>query len=99
MPLARSKTESFSNQRVLLIEDDQELRYSLGQILSQLAFDVEAVADGESALEKLRQEVFDSLITDLRLPGMSGERVITEAKAIYPDMIVIVITGHADISS
>jgi DNA-binding NtrC family response regulator len=99
MPQARNKIEEFSNQRVLLVEDDAELRRSLGQVLSQLSFDVQAVADGEAALAQLRGGVFDALITDLRLPGISGERVITEAKAIYPDMIAMVITGHADISS
>ena len=99
MPLPRAKIEEFTNQRVLLVEDDVELRRSLGQVLSQLSFDVEAVADGEAALEQLRAGVFDALITDLRLPGISGEKVITEAKAIYPDLIVMVITGHADISS
>jgi DNA-binding NtrC family response regulator len=99
MPQARPKSESFSNQRILLVEDDPELRRSLGHILSQLAFDVEAVADGESALAQLKQSVFDALITDLQLPGVPGEEVITEAKSIYPDLIVMVITGHADISS
>jgi two-component system response regulator AtoC len=95
----KTKTEGFSNQRVLLVEDDPELRRSLGQVLSQLSFEVEAVADGEAALAHLRAEVFDALITDLRLPGVSGEKIITEAKAMYPDLIAMVITGHADISS
>ncbi len=99
MSQVRLKPEGFANQRILLVEDDAELRHSLGLVLSQLSSEVEAVPDGETAIARLRNSIFDVLITDLRLPGLSGEEVITEAKAIYPDLIVIVVTGHADIGS
>lgn len=99
MSSARLKSETFASQRILLVEDDAELRQSLGNALSHLSFEVEAAPDGEAALGRLRETIFDVLLTDLRLPGMTGEQLITQAKALYPDLIAIVITGHADVGS
>ncbi len=89
----------FPAQRILLVEDDAELRNSLGNYLSHLNFEVDAVADGGAAIAKLRESIYDVLLTDLRLPGASGEQIITQAKELYPDLIAMVITGYGDLSN
>jgi DNA-binding NtrC family response regulator len=91
-------TEDLDNVRILLVEDDPELRSSLEGILRNLSFDVYAAAEGAAAVAQLRETVFDILLTDLRLPGVSGEELICQAKQLYPDLIAIVITGYGDVA-
>ncbi|MBI4458955.1 MAG: sigma-54-dependent Fis family transcriptional regulator, partial [Acidobacteria bacterium] len=85
------------DQRILLVEDDAELRASLGKALEDLSFEVDLAENGLEAISKIKQSVYDILLTDLRLPGLSGEEVLCQAKGLYPDLIVIVITGYGDV--
>ncbi|OFW10367.1 MAG: hypothetical protein A3G20_10025 [Acidobacteria bacterium RIFCSPLOWO2_12_FULL_59_11] len=87
----------FKDQRVLLVEDDAELRTSLGTTLRELSFEVDLAEDGLEAVGKIKQSVYDILLTDLRLPGLSGEKILCQAKELYPDLIVIVVTGYGDV--
>src|SRR5204863_9063313 len=88
-----------ANQKVLIVEDDQEIRTLLVEILEQASFEVDSASEGLDALEKLKQTVYDIVLTDLRLPGMEGEEIVCQARTRYPDLIIIVITGHGDITS
>ena len=94
-----SRNGDFKNQRVLLVEDDAELRSSLEMALRELAFEVDSASDGKAALAKIKEGIYDILITDLRLPHLSGDKVLCQAKLLYPDLIVIVITGYGDVSN
>ncbi len=85
--------------RVLIVEDDASLRALLATALQELAFEVDSAADGREAAQKVKDSVYDILITDLRLPGMDGEELLRQAKALYPDLIVIVATGYGDIGN
>ena len=89
--------DKFKNERVLLVEDDTELRISLEIALRDLSLEVDTVAEGLGALEKIKENVYDILITDLRLPGLSGEEILCQAKSLYPDLIVMIVTGYGDI--
>ena len=93
------KNIDFHNQRVLLVEDDAELRTSLAAILEGLSFEVDSAADGLAASQKIKENVYDILLTDLRLPELSGEEVVCRARSLYPDLIILVITGYGDVSS
>src|SRR3989304_7988861 len=94
-----SRNGDFKNQRVLLVEDDAELRSSLEIALRELSFEVDSASDGKAALAKIKDGIYDILITDLRLPQLSGEKVLCQSKLLYPDLIVIVITGYGDVSN
>ena len=94
-----SRNGDFKNQRVLLVEDDSELRSSLEIALRELSFEVDSAADGKAALAKIKDGIYDILITDLRLPQLSGDKVLCQSKLLYPDLIVIVITGYGDVSN
>ncbi|MGH9785517.1 MAG: sigma-54-dependent transcriptional regulator, partial [Terriglobia bacterium] len=88
-----------SQPRVLIVEDDANLRALLATALQELSFEVDAAADGLAAVQKINESVYDILITDLRLPGLGGEEVLRRAKALYPDLIVMVATGYGDIQN
>ena len=92
-----TKNNESTKPRVLLVEDDAGLRASLAAALEELLFEVDPVADGLQAVQKIKESVYDLLLTDLRLPGLGGEEVLRQAKALYPDLIVIVVTGYGDI--
>jgi DNA-binding NtrC family response regulator len=83
--------------RVLIVEDDASLRALLTSALQELDFEVDSAADGLEGARKVKESVYDILITDLRLPGQGGEEVLRQAKALYPDLIVIVATGYGDL--
>lgn len=93
------KFTDFSNLRLLIVEDDSEARSLLVQMLRDVAAEVDSAADGPGAIHKLKQSVYDVLLTDLRLPGLKGEEVVCQARSLYPDLVIIVITGYADVGS
>ena len=82
---------------VLFVDDEAALREVIAERLTEHGFRVEQAATGEEAIERLAEFAFDILITDLRLPGVDGRRVLEEAFARYPDLIGIVITGYATV--
>ena len=81
--------------RILLIEDEEPVRFALLEALAKQEYVVEAVATGEEGLERLRSDGFDIVITDVKLPGISGIEFISQAKAREPDLITIVMSGVA----
>ena len=86
------------NQKHLLIVDDEAaLREAIAERLGDHGFIVEQAASGEEALERLASFAFDILITDLRLPGIDGRKVLDAAVERYPDIIAIVITGFGTV--
>src|SRR5688572_22270784 len=86
------------NQKHLLIVDDEAaLREAIAERLGDHGFIVEQAASGEEALERLAAFAFDILITDLRLPGIDGRKVLDAAVERYPELIAIVITGFGTV--
>jgi two-component system response regulator AtoC len=84
-------------KHVLLVEDEPHLRAAVAEQLTDRGFKVEQVGSGEEALERLGGFAFDILITDLRLPGVDGGKVLDTAVALYPDIIAIVVTGFGTV--
>ncbi|HUU45427.1 MAG TPA: response regulator [Acidobacteriota bacterium] len=80
---------------VLIVEDDNEFRVLLTEIVEALGYNTEGVADAESALERVAKKKPDVIISDFKLPGMSGEELIREVKAEYADLPIVLITGYA----
>src|SRR5262245_1103037 len=86
-------------RRVLLVEDDAQLRSRLAAVLRRRS-DLRVVGEveaGEDALDLLRQGLgVDVALVDLRLPGMTGQELISIAKASWPRVELVVLTGLAD---
>ena len=73
------------------------MREAIAERLADHGFIVEQAASGEQALQRLADFAFDILITDLRLPGIDGGKVIHAALERYPEIIAIVITGYGTV--
>jgi CheY-like chemotaxis protein/anti-sigma regulatory factor (Ser/Thr protein kinase) len=81
--------------RTLLIADDNEpLRTLVSQRLRSDGYHVIEVSDGPQALEQIRSEPIDLLITDIVMPTMDGIELLERVRALRPDMRAIIITGH-----
>src|SRR5947199_4384985 len=81
--------------RILVVDDEQAVRDLLAKTLTMADYEVDAVPDGPSALDRLHSKEYDLLITDLKMPGMDGLSVIREARRQMPDLPVIIITGYS----
>lgn len=81
--------------RVLLVEDDDDLRYSLEQTLRQVGYAVISVPNGQRALQLARHGAkFDLLLTDLRMPGeIDGAKLAAEIQTLRPNVAVVFSTG------
>jgi DNA-binding NtrC family response regulator len=81
------------NARLLLIDDEPDLLETLQIMLEGERLDVTTAANGQAGVEALRSRRFDLVVTDLRMPGLSGVDTIAALRAIDPDVPVIVATG------
>ena len=86
---SRPKTE-----RLLVVDDEPLARTALLYFLQVKGFAVEAVASGDEALERLRHEPFDLVITDNQMTGMSGLELAQAVKANWPALPVVMFTAH-----
>jgi len=88
------------NTKVLVVDDEQRVRKIISLQLEREGFIVDVLSAGEDAIEKLREgNSYDLLITDIRMPGMDGHRVLSYAVENVPDMPVIMLTGVVDIET
>jgi DNA-binding NarL/FixJ family response regulator len=88
-----------SNESILLVDDEHIILASLSWVLEKNDFKVTTASSGQEAIENLKTRHYDLVITDLLMPKVDGIAVLQQAKSIYPDIGVIILTGYADISS
>jgi DNA-binding NtrC family response regulator len=86
-------------ERILVVDDDPQVRDVLAYTLRRHDFDVTESGDPETALAACRETAFDVLFTDLKMPGMDGVTLFHHAKALLPALTGIVVTGHGTIDS
>lgn len=84
---------------VLIVEDVENQRESLSDILCEEGYNVFTAADGVSALRTIGEQLIDVAIVDIKLPDISGEKLISRLKEINPDIETIIITGFASIET
>ena len=86
-------------EKILVVDDEQGLREVLSIMLKRTGYAVTSVADGEEAVELLSKEIFDLVITDLRMPKVNGMEVLKAAESASPETVVLVITAFATADS
>ncbi|MFH1010917.1 MAG: response regulator, partial [bacterium] len=86
-------------ERILVVDDEESMREFLTVVLSKEGYSVHAVGSGKEALEALAQDGFALLISDLRMPEMSGLELVALARKRHPQLAVIVITAFASLES
>lgn len=83
-------------EQVLVVDDERPIRTMLQRVLAHRGFEVEAVEDATAALRELATGRYAALVTDMRMPGLSGRELLDQALRKDPDLVVIVITGVPD---
>ena len=84
--------------RILLAEDDNDMRRFLAKALANAGYDVVSYDNGRSAYERLREEPFTLLLTDIVMPEMDGIELARRATELDPDLKIMFITGFAAVS-
>lgn len=85
-------------QRILLAEDDESMRLFLQKALSRAGYDVTSFGTGIEAFERLKEEPFTLLLTDIVMPEMDGIELARRAAEVDPDLKIMFITGFAAVA-
>jgi len=86
-------------RRVLIVDDDKNIRFTLPLALEPLGIETDTASDGEEALTKLGEREFDLILLDLKMPGIDGIEVLRRIRRIRPDIPVIMITAYGTIEN
>jgi two-component system cell cycle response regulator CpdR len=97
-PLACTDTVSKMIQKILLAEDDNDMRRFLVKALEKAGYKVDSFDNGASAYDRLREEPFSLLLTDIVMPEMDGIELARRATELDPDLKVMFITGFAAVA-
>jgi DNA-binding response OmpR family regulator len=82
-----------SKKRILIIEDDEEMRSLLKDLIEEEGYEAESIENGNYAFTKVMVETFAVIITDVRMPGFSGLDILPGLKRLQPKTPVVVITA------
>ena len=80
-------------KRILIVEDDEETRALLKDTIEDEGYKTASVNNGSEAFRKLAKESFDLIVTDVRMPGLTGLDILPRIKKLQPDAPIIVITA------
>ncbi|WP_159801214.1 sigma-54 dependent transcriptional regulator [Flavobacterium sp. MK4S-17] len=87
--------------KILIIEDEAAIRRVLGKILAEESdnYIVEEAEDGQLGLEKIKNEDYDLVLCDIKMPKMDGVEVLEAVKKIKPEIPFVMISGHGDLET
>jgi two-component system response regulator (stage 0 sporulation protein F) len=86
-------------KRILVVDDEENARIGLSRLLSKEGFLVESVSNGYEALNYLRQQEVNLIVTDINMPEMNGITFLKELNKSFPQSNVIMITAHGGVES
>jgi two-component system nitrogen regulation response regulator NtrX len=84
---------------ILIIDDERAIRNTLKEILSYENYGVEEAIDGEEGLQKLASKTFDMVLCDIKMPKIDGLEFLEKVSVAYPDLPVIMISGHGNLET
>lgn len=87
------------NHRIMVIDDEKIVCDMTKMTLQQEGYDVETFLNAAPALERLKEQKFDVVITDYKMKGIDGMEVLKTVKSLYPDTKVIMITAFANLDA
>jgi DNA-binding NtrC family response regulator len=85
--------------RILVVDDEQLIRWSIEQNLKKQGYDVRTAEDGEVALRLVQEEQPDLILLDIQMPGISGLEVLEKVKEIDEDIVVIIVTAQGGLET
>lgn len=83
----------------LIVDDEKNIRMTLGQAFEALELETETAMNGEEALQKIRDAEFSIVLLDLKMPGMDGMEVLRRLRLTRPEIKVIIITAYGSVDS
>jgi two-component system response regulator PilR (NtrC family) len=86
-------------EKILVVDDEQSLREVLSIMLKRAGYSVTSATDGDEAIDFVHKEIFDLVITDLRMPKIDGMEVLKAVKSASPETVVLIITAFATADS
>ena len=101
----RNKRESFAwlqdnpKARLLIVDDEPNIRSSLARALSLLGYFVEEAGSGQEALALLEHTTPDLMVLDMHMPGLDGVEVMHRARQMHPELSIIILTGYATLEN
>lgn len=93
------QTEDLPPGRLLLVDDEPNILTSLRRLLRGEGYEIRTAEGGQIGLELLEQEPADVIISDMRMPGMTGAEFFKQVRERWPDTVRVLLTGFADMSS
>jgi DNA-binding NtrC family response regulator len=90
-----SEVVTMSAEKILVVDDEQSMTQFLSIVLRKEGFQVTAVSNGRDALERVKAENFDVVITDIKMPGMDGIQLLNHIKKHDPSLPVVIMTAYA----
>ncbi|NLF78091.1 MAG: response regulator, partial [Chloroflexi bacterium] len=84
---------------ILVVDDEGAIRYSISKTLQRVGYQVHTAASGEEALEMMQRQNYDVVLTDIRMPGLTGVELLARIKEQAPDAVVILLTGYASLET
>ena len=88
---------SRDNSRILIVDDEQQMRSAMQAVLGRLGYAVLSAKDGSEALNILEQSSPAMIISDMKMPVMDGERLLEKVTELYPDIPLVLITAYGTI--
>jgi DNA-binding NtrC family response regulator len=88
-----------AKNRILIVDDETRMRQVLSLLLQRWTYRVETVGSAKEALEKLKDDDVDLVLTDLKMPGMGGSELLREIKKEHPQLPVIIMTAYGTVKS
>jgi len=86
--------EMSENTRILVIDDDENVRKILSAVLVREGYSVDTAKNGEEAIEKSKRNFYNMALIDIRLPDMEGTKLLTTLKETVPKMVKLIMTGY-----
>lgn len=99
MSAAIPTAETAAPSRVLLVDDEPNVLSALRRSLRGRGLEIATAGSGEEALALLQRQPVDAIVSDMRMPGMSGAELLKASLALAPDAVRVLLTGYADIGS
>jgi len=88
-----------SKAKILVVEDEKSMREILTMLLEEEGYGVVAAADGKEGVGWLRKDIFDMIITDIKMPGADGFEILAKSQELSPETAVIMITAFGTLES
>lgn len=86
-------------ERILIIDDNESLRYTLENVLEESGFQAKSVENGAAAMDEIKAGIYDLVICDMKLPKENGLEVMRRIKKLHPDLPFIILTAFGDIKN